>query len=41
MIEALNKKEQDRTPISYDLKNNLVNKFSKTDIALKEIINNY
>ena len=41
MIESLNKKEQDRTPISYDLKNSLVNKFSKTDIALKEIINNY
>ena len=40
-IEFLNKKEQDREPISSDLRNNLINKFSSTNIALKKIINNY
>jgi len=41
VIESLNKKEEDRTPISNDLKDNLINKFSKTNIILKNIINNY
>ena len=41
VIESLNKKEEDRTPMSNDLKNNLINKFSKTNMILKNIINNY
>ena len=41
VIESLNKKEEDRTPMSNDLKDNLSNKFSKTNMILKNIINNY
>ena len=40
-IESLNKKEENRVPIPDDLKNDLVNKFSKVNIELKKIINNY
>jgi hypothetical protein len=40
-IENLNKKETNRSPMSDGLKNSLVDKFSKVDTALKEIINNY
>jgi len=41
VIESLNKKEEDRIPMSNDLKDNLINKFSKTNMILKNIINNY
>ena len=40
-IESLNKKEENRASIPDDLKSNLVKKFSKVDIELKKIINNY
>jgi len=40
VIESLNKKEEDRTPMSNDLKDNLINKFSKTNMILKDIIIN-
>ena len=41
VIESLNKKEEDRTPMSNDLKDHLINKFSKTNVIIKNIINNY
>ena len=41
VIESLNKKEEDRTPMSNDLKDHLINKFSKTNMIIKNIINNY
>jgi len=40
-IESLNKKEENRRPVSSDLKRSLVKKFSEVDMVLKEIINNY
>jgi len=41
VIESLNKQEEDRTPMSNDLKDHLINKFSKTNMIIKNIINNY